>query len=77
MMRTLWQHVSSGSIVLRAHPGQTLDKYAQNPLYGLLAVVQWLLLRQGPMACIPAQIASFTRFDDSKWELRHAACTIL
>ena len=52
--------------MFRARPGQTLDKYAQNPVYGALALLQWLLLRKGPMACIPAQVGSFTRLDDKR-----------
>ena len=57
------QHLSAGSLVLRARAGQTLDQYTQNPLYGAFALLQWLLTGTGPMSALSAQVVAFTRFD--------------
>ncbi|KAH9920204.1 GMC oxidoreductase [Epithele typhae] len=59
--RNLADHYSGGSLVLRARPNTTLDKYTQNPLMGTAALLQWMFTGKGVMTQLGAQVAIFTR----------------
>lgn len=59
------EHVSSGPICFRSKPGYTLD-FLNSPIQAILAMIQWLAFRKGPMTNLAAPGAAFIRVDDAK-----------
>ena len=59
------KHISSGPICFRSKPGYTLD-FLNSPSQALLAMLQWLVFRKGPMTGLVAPGAAFIRVDDDK-----------
>jgi choline dehydrogenase len=59
------QHIASGPICLRGKPGYTLD-FLNSPIQAVLAMLQWLVFRKGPMTSLAAPGAAFIRVDDEK-----------
>jgi len=63
--KSLRDHISSGSMILRAKPGTTWD-YLTKPASAVFALLQWVLYGSGPMSGKGTQVAAFLRADDEK-----------
>ncbi|OCH84495.1 GMC oxidoreductase [Obba rivulosa] len=61
----LSDHVGCGSLIFRTRPGTGISlDYLKKPLYGVLALVQWLLTGSGPLSSVGPGAAAFLRSDD-------------
>ncbi|KAH9958741.1 GMC oxidoreductase [Russula dissimulans] len=61
--KNYYDHISSGPICLRSKPGYTLD-FLNSPIWAVLAMLQWLVFKKGPMTCLAAPGAAFIRVDE-------------
>ncbi|KAI9454085.1 GMC oxidoreductase, partial [Russula earlei] len=62
--KNYYDHISSGPICIRSKPGYTLD-FLNSPIQAVLALLQWLTFKSGPMTGLAAPGAAFIRVDDN------------
>ncbi|OBZ71487.1 L-sorbose 1-dehydrogenase [Grifola frondosa] len=75
--QNLMDHFSAGSMAIRAKPGVTWDEYRSNPIRAVLALIQWLIFRTGPMCSLGSQIGMFVRSDDHQLHFNQAGSAAL
>lgn len=60
------QHITTGALHFRTKDGVSWD-YLNQPLYGAIALLKWLVNGTGPMAALGTAAAAFIRSDDTKY----------
>ncbi|KAJ6474436.1 GMC oxidoreductase [Mycena vitilis] len=61
--KNLLDHLSAGSLVIRAKAGKTFD-HILSPLGGIIALTKWMISGSGPMASVAAPVGIFVHSEN-------------